>query len=374
MLAFEESAVMIIKKTCVIVTTPLGIEGKGGIDRLMRNLSLSLHDYAEDGFSIVFVTTRGERSLAWSFVLVLFCCARILFYRCVYRKAVVHLNVAARGSTYRKMAVSYFARLIRVPYVIHLHGSGYVEFFNSTAGIARSLIRNFYGGASSVIVLGESWSAFMRSKIDVPPDRVVVIKNATNSFPIFNRQADNRMVRLVFLGEIGDRKGTFDLLIALDKIRGLKNWHAVVAGNGRVGEFRVMVSKLGLDGRISVPGWLEAGASRQLLMNSDILILPSYAENLPMAVIEAMAAGIPVVATPVGATAEIVQDGETGYLVRPGDIEQISKILAVLIRDKDLRISFGANARRIFDAELSMESFRKKLVRQWSLAAGVPEI
>lgn len=359
---------MIIDRTCVLVTTPLGIEGKGGIDRLMRNLHSSLCEHSEGGWSVFFVTTRGERSLAWSLVLVLSCFVRIAFYRLCYKRIVVHLNVASRGSTYRKMLLSFFCRLVRVPYVIHLHGSGYDQFFLSSSKLVRFAIKNFFRQASSVVVLGKMWSQFVISEISASPDRVVVIRNATEDFTPPNRPRSRLSVRVIFLGEIGDRKGAFDLLCALDAIRDIGSWSAVIAGNGRVTELNNRVRELRLEDRISVPGWLAADASRQLLLDADILVLPSYAENLPMAIIEAMAAGLPVVTTPVGATAEIVDDGETGFLVQPGDVKAISEKLRILISDKELRVRFGSNGRKRYERALSLESFRKALFHQWSLA------
>ena len=80
---------------------------------------------------------------------------------------------------------------------------------------------------------------------------------------------------------------------------------------------------LGLVSRVAVPGWVGSDGVERLIANSSILVLPSFVENLPMSVIEGMAAGLAVVATPVGAVEEIIEHEKTGLLIPPGDVRRV---------------------------------------------------
>ncbi len=97
---------------------------------------------------------------------------------------------------------------------------------------------------------------------------------------------------------------------------------------------------------VDVPGWLNSAAADNLLRRTDILVLPSFAENLPMVILEAFAHGVPVVSTPVGAIAEVIDDGRNGLLVPAGDVAALAGALKKLLDNPELRRSLGQAARR----------------------------
>ena len=123
-----------------------------------------------------------------------------------------------------------------------------------------------------------------------------------------------------------------------------------------------MISKLNLRERIEVTGWKNRQQINKYLLVSNIFILPSYDENLPLSVIEAMACGIPVITTPVGALPEIVKHNYNGILVKPGNISGISKNIKFLLKSKKLRDKIGKNAQIFFSKKLNDKSFKKNLI------------
>ena len=88
-------------------------------------------------------------------------------------------------------------------------------------------------------------------------------------------------------------------------------------------------------------GWVDDEAKRRVLAEAAVYVLPSYYEGLPMGVLEAMSAGLPVVSTVVGGIPEAVTEGVEGYLVLPGDVKKLAAVLRDLLRDAELRERMG---------------------------------
>jgi glycosyltransferase involved in cell wall biosynthesis len=107
-----------------------------------------------------------------------------------------------------------------------------------------------------------------------------------------------------------------------------------------------MVEALNLVGRVKVVGWVNADQKKHLLSEAAFLTLPSYNEGLPMAILEAMSWGLPVIATNVGGIPEVIDHGQNGLLIEPGAIQALTEGLEFLIRDQVNRQSMGHRARQ----------------------------
>ena len=193
--------------------------------------------------------------------------------------------------------------------------------------------------------------------------KVVIVANGVPLPPVIPRpNHSDGSCRIVYLGLLGPRKGTSDLLQALASppLRPLQ-WDAVIAGNGEVDAFRAEAAALGLADRVTFPGWVGPEEAQALLASAGVFVLPSYNEGLPVAVLEAMAAAIPVVTTRVGAIPDLGIDGEAGFLLDPGAIKDLADRLAVLIGDAGLRARFGANGRRRMERDFTIHSTAKRL-------------
>ncbi len=136
---------------------------------------------------------------------------------------------------------------------------------------------------------------------------------------------------------------------------------AVIAGDGPVAAYREQAVGLGLSGRVEMPGWLDTEQTRTLCQNADILVLPSHAEGMAMAVIEGLAHGLSVVATRVGAHEEAIADGENGLFVPVGDPTALAGTLARLVCDPGLRNGLSARARLAYLSGFSMVAYQHRL-------------
>ena len=98
-----------------------------------------------------------------------------------------------------------------------------------------------------------------------------------------------------------------------------------------------------------------------------MLVLPSYMEAMPMSILEAMAARLPVIATPVGGIPDLVRDGYNGFLVPPGDISALVLKLETLVRDQVLRETMGRRGQEIVNKEFGVEHYVKRLLALYEL-------
>ncbi|MEJ2717551.1 MAG: glycosyltransferase [Deltaproteobacteria bacterium] len=148
-------------------------------------------------------------------------------------------------------------------------------------------------------------------------------------------------VRLLFVGSLIPRKGLQDLLKALSH-ESFDRVVLVVVGEGFYHpELTEMCERLGLLDRVQWKGVLPPEEVARLMRSSDLLCLPSYMEGRPNVVNEAMASGIPVVATRVGGIPDMMSEGETGLLFDPGDVEELRTCLDTLVSEPDVRKRMG---------------------------------
>ena len=281
----------------VMVATPSGVTGQGGIDRMMGVLKQQLEQRAGDDISVRFVSSRGSGHIALSFFYMLGFCMKMLMARLRGQCDVVHINLSSFGSTYRKIVIAAFTQLLGIPYILHLHGSEYQSFWRDDHRFISRRIRHMFENAAHVIVLGSMWCNFVAARAPAASERIVIVPNAA-PIPNLERVGGGERIHILFLGRLGQRKGVPDLCAALHELTDHSGWRATIAGDGDVEATRKKLSEYGLGARVALPGWVGPNEVASLIASADILVLPSYNENLPVSVIEAMAAGLAVLPPP----------------------------------------------------------------------------
>jgi glycosyltransferase involved in cell wall biosynthesis len=352
----------------VVVGPPLS--ASGGIGRAM---CYTLSALAAQDLEPKVLDTRGMGLSPWSSLLPLLrSCVILLGLGARGQADVAHVNISSHGSALRKGLVVRVCRLARIPVVLHLHASSFPEFFDRLPGWAQQWVRRTFGLATRVIVLAQVWSTYVQDVLAVPPSNVTVLPNATpGAVEAASAHDPWEPLHIVFLGRLGPRKGVPELLRALADPR-LRDraWRATLAGDGDVETYRVSAAELGLDGRIAFPGWVGTEALGEVLATAHVLVLPSYAEGLPMSVLEAFAAGVPVVCTPVGGLPEVVVDGGNGLLVPAGDVGSLADALLRLLEDESLRSRLAAAALSTWRRDHTIERYARRLTVEWQVAAG----
>jgi glycosyltransferase involved in cell wall biosynthesis len=175
--------------------------------------------------------------------------------------------------------------------------------------------------------------------------------------------ADNRQLRLIAVGRLSAEKGIGGLLEALYLMLPEQRPALVIVGDGPMrDELDVMVERLGLGKLVTFLGRLPEPDTLAEIARSDILVLPSFMEGLPIVLMEAMALGKPVVATRVAGIPELVTDGESGLLFTPSDWTELAEKLSMLVIDQGLRQRLGKSGpqriARDFDVKRSAVQLR----------------
>ncbi|WP_299570200.1 glycosyltransferase [uncultured Williamsia sp.] len=327
---------------------------RGGV---ASTVSAVLSTELSDHWRIRHVTTHRDGSDAVKIATFLLGALRFVGELVVRRPSIVHLHTASYGSFARKAVLAIVARVLRMPVVLHVHGAEFHLFAARLPRPARWVLVRILTDAAAVVALGPGWAR--RLSAIAPDARVVVIPNAVRGRTPSARPADGP-TRVVFLGRVGDRKGAFDLIRAWAASPTARGSHLTIAGDGEVDRARALVADLGVEDSVDVCGWVGADTVDDLLRRSEVLVLPSHDEGQPMAVLEAMAAGLCVVATPVGGVPDLLDDS-CSVLVAPGDVDGLRCALDDVLGDDDRRGRLAAAAHLRFRTDFDVDTVWRRV-------------
>ena len=259
--------------------------------------------------------------------------------------ALLHVHIASDASFWRKALFIVPAHLLRVPYLLHMHGGDFAAFYRGRCGpVARAFLRFLYRNAQLVVALSDEWRDALAEAI--PGIRLVVVPNPVE-VPTLPAALAALPPRVLYLGVVKEAKGSFDLLRAWPAVLAAQpDARLVLAGSGEIDRARALAAELGVSKSVDTPGWTAGEAKAALLREATLFVLPSHFEALPMAVLEAMAAGLPVVATAVGGIPDVIDNGRDGVLIPLQDTQAIAAALVELLADSDRRRALGTAARR----------------------------
>ncbi|HWZ62591.1 MAG TPA: heparinase II/III family protein [Steroidobacteraceae bacterium] len=272
---------------------------------------------------------RALRLLASPFQL-----ARLLLSR---RAAIVHVNTAFTLRAYwRDLIYMIVARLCRSRVLYQVHGGSEPQQFCRGQPLAEAFVRATLRLADAIAVLSAGDCSKFR-RFGVTP-RVLAVPNGIDcrSYQLLTHEqsAPGRPLRLLYLGRLVREKGLHELLAALELAR--REGAAaelIVAGDGpELGSLQASAAARGLE--VTFAGPVHGTSKIALLRWADAQVLPSYAEGLPYALLEGMAAGVPAIATRVGAIPDVVTDGVNGLLVAPREPQAIAAAICRLAGDR----------------------------------------
>lgn len=282
------------------------------------------------------------------------------------RVDIVHLNTSLNRRAYwRDLAYLLVARLLGARVVYQIHGGDLPERFAAGHPWLPPLLRASLRLPEIIVVLArcelEAYRHF------VPGAAIRLLPNGIDPQPYSQLErspAARHGLHLLYIGRLARDKGLFEALHGLRLARLQEaSAHLTIAGGGPdEAGLHQTVRDLHLEDAVSFVGPVFDAAKRQLLASADVLLLPSYSEGLPYALLEGMAAGLPAIATPVGAIPDVLVDHQHGVLVPPQDIHAIARAIGRLAADPQLVARMGADCRQRIAATYSL----RQLIRNFN--------
>jgi glycosyltransferase involved in cell wall biosynthesis len=256
----------------------------------------------------------------------------------ISRADIVHVHGVFRKSFIRKLPLILLAKAMRKRVIYHVHAATLEGAFN---GPVAPLIRWTLALVDKVIAISPGWAASIQSQC--PRASIATLLNPVIIPAKDNlQQTERNEPRILFLGKLEPRKGFRDLLMAMPGVlAAVPAAKLVFAGDGDIESARMLAADLGISSSVALLGFVRGEDKTRELRSSSVVCLPSYDEGMPVALLEAMSRGIPVVATTAGGIPELVHSGKNGLLVSPGDVQGLTRAIVDLLTDPHLSVSIG---------------------------------
>jgi glycosyltransferase involved in cell wall biosynthesis len=251
-------------------------------------------------------------------------------------------------------AISYALKLTNgLPYLVSLQGPdvpGFEARYNYLYPLLKPLLRCIWRNA--LVVTAISGKHQRLAYQTMPELEIPIIHNGvdTRIFHPAGERREAREINILCVGRLIERKGQHHLLQAFASLRAHCNYPITLTlvGTGDAGNLLYRpVNELGIADAVSFTGFVPRDEMPAIYRRADIFVLPSQNEGMSIALLEAMASGLPVVVTDTGGTAELVQENVNGHIVPWHNVQALTKALATLVRDEVTRSRMGRENRQI---------------------------
>ncbi len=331
---------MDISKIKVLMIGPTK-EEPGGITAVVDTFAEGLKDKIELTYLPVCKYGKGSKIIK-TFQ---FFCSIGKFLIIVTRFDIVHIHSSDKLSFWRKAMFLLFSKLFQKKVVFHSHGDLTTFYLNSSFPI-KGIIRSLLKISDVVIVLTEKWKIDLEDIIQVK-DKAIILANPVD-LSLYDQSVKVKKEpnRLLFMGGplYSNRKGIYDILDAIPSIlEDFADAKFIFTGYGDYKRFKEECFNRGCGENISILGYISGKEKIEEFYRSTIFLRPARIEGLGRAIVEAMAAGLPVVVTNTGGIPDIVNDGENGFIVETGDSVMLSDRIRFLLKNPELRREMGKN-------------------------------
>lgn len=280
---------------------------------------------------------------------------RFAVYVAAHRPRVVHIKSSSGVNFAQSALYCLIARLALRRVLLQLHSGDFADWYQSRSALGRFAIRIALRLPGEILVLSECWREFVAHL--VPRKLIHVVPNGVELPALPPRpSASGASLRVVTIATLGAHKGHFDILAAAARLRGQPIRFMLAGPDGTSGrgegeQVRRRALELDLLRSVEFLGPLGPAEKWDLLASADVFLLPSRAEGMPNAVLEAMAASLPVVTAPVGSLPEML--GEGARFVKPSDPADLAAALLELLHDPTRRAAMGRSNRARVEARYS---------------------
>lgn len=347
----------------VLVIGPSAENSKGGMSTVISEMKgdKELCDEFNMDFYESYIDGNKLKVLLFS----IYSYLRFLVTKKAKKYDIYHIHAASYGSTFRKNLYIRSIKRNGKKIIFHIHGAEYLKFFDGLSRRKQEYLISMLKSVDVVVALSNDWKKKFEAKFGIA--NCVAIENGINvqSLKPAISNVENTCHTMVSLGRLGERKGTYDLINAVCSVKeDIDDLKVYLAGDGEIEEAKKLIQKNGLSKNIEVIGWINFEQKVEVLKKSSILLLPSYNEGLPMAILEGMACGKAIISTNVGAIPEVVKE-TNGILIAPGDIQELENAILSLCQDnKRLKEIKQYNIEKVKN-EYSMATMHNKIRKSY---------
>jgi len=277
---------------------------------------------------------------------------------------IVHIHTCSGFSFYRSVVDMMIGRHLGCRVVLHIHGAKFDKFYAHEPLWRRRLVARSLARADRVVALSSRW----RDKLHhmSPNARVDIVENAVEIPSVTPKQPQDGPCCFLLLARMDEWKGIDDLLDACADLRrqGVAVEVVLAGPSGTAGDATVIHEKIrtrNLAGMVRYVGPVHGEAKSNLLAAADAYVQPSHHEGMPIALLEALAYGLPVVATRVGAVPEVVNNGRHGLLVPPRRPDLLARAMRRLATEDQSRRDMSRATRTLAIQRFSLARFRRDL-------------
>lgn len=272
---------------------------------------------------------------------------------------IIHIPTSSFWGYYEKSLLAIIAKVLGFKTILHIQGGAFKIFYNKS--YFKILIKFLLRVPDRIIVLSDGWYRWF-VKI-VPENKLHIIPNAVSLYE-FSEAKKNEYYKFLFLGRIVKQKGIFEIIQAVDLLRKNINtpFKILIVGDGpNFVELVKQVKEREMDNVIKLTGYVDNQQKQKILYMCDYFLLPSYAEGLPIALLESMAAGHYVIATDVGAIPDIIINEERGILIKPRSSENLYKAMKQVMLNTSKYKLLGRENRKVIKENYSWDVVVEKI-------------
>ncbi len=274
---------------------------------------------------------------------------------------VVHLNPSFDSkSLLRELNLIILSKLHRRSTLVQFHGGNLSNFEKN--GHIPTYVKIFFKLATHFVLLTHIQKQPLLKYCDV--SKMSIIPNMIDTRIFLKKNPkQNARYKILYMSKIESQKGLFDVLESIKLVLNkFSNAKFLFAGDGPDKEkAKLLCSETGIKDSVKFLGYLKDQKKINFLCNGDIFLFPShYQEGMPYALLEAMAAGLPVIASSTGGVTEIIEQNKNGFLIQPQEPNKLAQAINSLLKDQRLREELGKTNRFKAETEYDIKVVSKK--------------
>lgn len=249
------------------------------------------------------------------------------------------------------LPIAFIAAIIKVikhnPFLVTIRGADQVLW---KIKLLKPIVNWIFQSSDAVVTVSKKLSHEISAKFDIP-SKTYFIPNGVN-VPSEIKKDINNKITILFIGALISRKGV-DILIQAFAMANFESHIQLIIGGGGIERKKLESIARGtnVEDNITFLGEIPSNKVQDLMLKSDCFVLPSYSEGTPNVIKEAMACGIPVIATNVSGNPELIKHNKTGLLFEPGDVNTLAKLLHFAIDNKNIMKEMGRKGKEFIISE-----------------------